>query len=40
MFDCLAYKLESKEARKAAEKGKIEWQMWANALGVLAGFCT
>lgn len=29
---------KSKEAQKAVAAGAIEWQMWANSLGVLAGF--
>lgn len=35
-MECCQYNLQSKEARSAAAKGKIEWQMWANALGVFA----
>ena len=31
---------KSKEAQKAVAAGAIEWQMWANSLGVLAGFGT
>lgn len=29
---------KSKEAQKAVAAGAIEWQFWANSLGVLAGF--
>ena len=38
LFTGRTYK--SKEAQKAVDKGRIEWQMWANSLGVLGGFST
>lgn len=34
---CCQRTYKSEQARKAIEKGKIEWQMWANSLGVLGG---